>query len=198
MALYVGHFDFARPLLWTVPDLLTGAECDEVVALAAASVWQPATVNRQQGRQVDARLRDSDTAVLRGSTWGPRLWERVRPRVPATMSREDERTGQRLEMSPCGVFEPVRVYRYEVGQHFGLHQDQSYFRDDGARSLLTLMVYLNDGFGGGETDFPEQERRVVPRRGEALLFQHMLLHAGRPVTSGTKLVLRSDVLFSPR
>ena len=64
MALYVGHFDFARPLLWTVPDLLTGAECDEVVALAAASVWQPATVNRQQGRQVDARLRDSDTAVL--------------------------------------------------------------------------------------------------------------------------------------
>jgi len=38
---------------------------------------------------------------------------------------------------------------------------------------------------------------IVPATGTALLFQHMLLHAGKRVTSGTKLVLRSDVLYRP-
>jgi prolyl 4-hydroxylase len=37
----------------------------------------------------------------------------------------------------------------------------------------------------------------VPKTGTALLFQHMLLHAGTRVTEGSKLVLRSDVLYRP-
>lgn len=89
----------------------------------------------------------------------------------------------------------MRVYRYEVGQHFGLHQDQGYAGPGGSRSLLTSMVYLNEDFDGGETDFPEQQRVVVPRTGKALWFQHMLLHAGRRVVRGSKYVLRSDVLY---
>jgi len=103
----------------------------------------------------------------------------------------------RVPMEVAGVHVPVRIYRYEQGQHFGLHQDQSYFGEDGEKSLLTFMVYLNEGFEGGETDFPEQGQTIVPRTGTALLFQHMLLHAGRRVTAGTKFVLRSDVLYRP-
>ena len=64
-----------------------------------------------------------------------------------------------------------------------------------ARSLLTLLVYLDDDFDGGATDFPEQGETVTPRAGDALWFQHALLHAGRPVTRGTKHVLRTDVLY---
>lgn len=36
---------------------------------------------------------------------------------------------------------------------------------------------------------------ISPRRGRALLFQHMVLHGGRAVTRGSKYVLRSDVLY---
>jgi hypothetical protein len=39
---------------------------------------------------------------------------------------------------------------------------------------------------------------IVPRAGDALWFQHRLLHAGNPVTGGVKYVLRSDVLYAPR
>jgi prolyl 4-hydroxylase len=72
-----------------------------------------------------------------------------------------------------------------------------YFGEGGTKSLLTLMVYLNDDFEGGETEFPEQGETIVPRAGTALLFQHMLLHAGKRVRSGVKMVLRSDVLYRP-
>lgn len=102
--------------------------------------------------------------------------------------------GSRTRMAVAGVHLPVRIYRDEPGQHFGLHQDPSYFGEDGTKSLLTFMVYLNDDFEGGEPELPEQDRIIAPKTGTALLFQHMRIHAGNRVTSGTKLVLRSDVL----
>jgi hypothetical protein len=43
----------------------------------------------------------------------------------------------------------------------------------------------------------EIELTIVPKAGTALLFQHMLLHAGTRVRSGVKMVLRSDVLYRP-
>lgn len=89
----------------------------------------------------------------------------------------------RVQMNVTGVHVPLRIYRYEPGQHFGLHQDQSYFSQDGAKSLLTFMVHLNDDFEGGETDFPEQGETIIPKTGSALLFQHMLLHAGKPASA---------------
>jgi hypothetical protein len=194
--MYIGHFDFSHPLLWTVPDLFSPEECAAIVAGAAGQPWLAATVNSASGRVVEAGVRDSFTAVLHDPALAERMYRRVLPHVPARMSAELGSRG-RVSLEVAGVHLPVRIYRYEPGQHFGLHQDQSYFGDGGEKSLLTFMVYLNEGFGGGETDFPEQERTIVPKMGMALLFQHMVLHAGRRVTSGSKLVLRSDVLYRP-
>jgi hypothetical protein len=98
-----------------------------------------------------------------------------------------------------GLNQPLRIYRYEPGQHFGPHQDQSYAGPGGSSSLLTFMVYLNDDFEGGGTAFLDEGRTVAPRTGMALLFQHKVLHAGERVLRGTKYVLRTDVLYgAPR
>jgi prolyl 4-hydroxylase len=196
MGLYVGHFDFTVPLLWTVPALFSPEECAQILDDANAGPWLAATVNAEEGRVVDTRIRSSTTAIVRDAALAEELFRRVRPHVPERMSTELGSRG-RVPMVAVGIFLPLRIYRYEVGQHFGLHQDQSYSGEKNTRSLLTLMVYLNEGFGGGETDFPEQNRTIVPRTGEALLFQHAILHAGRAVTEGTKFVLRSDVLYEP-
>ena len=196
MGMYLGHFDFEQRLLWTVPDLFAPAECAAILAGAEDQPWLPATVNSASGRVVVTGVRDSMTAILRDASLAKELYRRVVPHVPGRMHAELGARG-RVRMDVAGVHVPVRIYRYEPGQHFGPHQDQSYFGENGTQSLLTFMVYLNDGFGGGETDFPEQGQTIVPKTGTALLFQHMLLHAGRHVTSGTKWVLRSDVLYRP-
>lgn len=196
MGLYVGHFDFSVRLLWTVNDLFSPAECANILAGAESTEWFAATVNAAEGRVVDARIRSSTTAVVRDAALAETLYQRALPHVPARMTTELGDRG-RVPMEVTGIFQPLRIYRYEVGQHFGLHQDQSYIGEKGTQSLLTLMVYLNEGFSGGETDFPEQEKTIVPKTGTALLFQHKLLHAGRAVTNGSKYVLRSDVLYRP-
>jgi hypothetical protein len=98
-------------------------------------------------------------------------------------------------MRPVGANERFRCYRYAPGQRFAPHYDGAFIRNDRQRSLLTLMVYLNEGFTGGATAFHDWEVRVEPRAGMALLFQHFLLHEGCELISGTKYVLRSDVMY---
>ena len=100
------------------------------------------------------------------------------------MLMRDPPGGDPVSWQVSGPFVPLRIYRYQPVQQFGLHQDQSYVGQDRSRSLLTLMVYLNDDFQGGETDFPEQDRCIVSAAGNALWFQHMLLHAGHRVVRG--------------
>lgn len=194
MGMYAGHFDFRVPLIWTVPSLFTKAECAEILAGTEGAEWLAATVNRAEGRAVDARVRDNTVAIVRNPALADELYRRIRPHVPARMSVELGGEA-RAERAAAGVFLPLRVYRYEVGQHFGLHEDQSYFGPDGEVSFLTLLVYLNEDFEGGETEFPEQQKTIVPSIGTALLFQHRVLHAGNRVITGTKYVLRTDVLY---
>jgi len=67
------------------------------------------------------------------------------------------------------------------------------------------MVYLNDDFEGGRTEFNLRRHGgvlnddpllvVTPRTGTLLVFTHPILHQGAEVTKGRKYVLRSDVMF---
>lgn len=195
MAMYAGHFDFTVPLLWTVPEVLDAAECAGLIAAQEGARWLPATINSAGGRVVDAHVRDNLTAIVPDAALAETLYGRLLPHLPAQMC--DQLGGQRRRVRPLGLYLPLRIYRYDPGHHFGLHHDQSYTDAAGHRSLLTLLVYLNDDFTGGDTTFPEQREIIRPRTGAALLFQHMLLHAGERVLSGHKYVLRTDVLFGP-
>jgi hypothetical protein len=77
------------------------------------------------------------------------------------------------------------------------------------RSKLTFLMYLNDGFTGGETTFyiPSSsttggliKKAVNPLRGAALVFPQgniaSLVHEGSQVLEGTKYVIRSDVIYA--
>ena len=97
--------------------------------------------------------------------------------------------------------ERFRFYRYDPGQRFAPHFDGYFGRENGDRSQLTFMVYLNSDFVGGETKFYDENRTVRltvrPAQGMAVGFEHLQLHEGAPVVSGRKYVLRTDVMYAP-
>ena len=55
---------------------------------------------------------------------------------------------------------------------------------DGAKRFLILMVYLNDDFDNGETEFPIFGDKVKPEKGKILIFPPLwqYLHRGNPPT----------------
>lgn len=89
--------------------------------------------------------------------------------------------------------EPLHILRYTPGQEFRPHLDAISGADN--QREWTALIYLNDGFGGGETVFPELGVTTLGRPGDCLVFRvcaesgtpdQRLRHAGLPVTSGVK------------
>lgn len=90
---------------------------------------------------------------------------------------------------------------YVPGNSFGLHTDTGlyYNRVNRTKSRWTLLIYLNDGFEGGETVFYDTEtmretHRIVPEVGKALLFDIDLWHSGAPLLSGEKHWIGCEII----
>ena len=65
---------------------------------------------------------------------------------------------------------------------------------------ITVQLYLNGGFKGGETTFispDDKQLRVpyVPKTGSVLIFEHSILHEGSTLREGRKYAMRSDILY---
>jgi len=83
-------------------------------------------------------------------------------------------------------WEQFRMKRFlcDTGESFGDHVDVT--SHDGAKRFLILMVYLNDDFDDGETEFPIFGDKIKPEKGKLLMFPPMwtYLHRGNPPTNG--------------
>ncbi len=163
-----------------VPRLLTPAECAHI-ANSAADLLAPAfVVDPRTGRSVPHPIRTSDAAVI-----GPL---REDPVIRAINHRLAE-----ASRTPIGAGEALTVLRYQPGQQFRLHSD--ILPQTRNQRVTTVLVYLNDGFTGGETVFPDHGLTVAPRTGDAVIFTNVdaagrpaaaARHAGMPVRSGVK------------
>ncbi|MCD7098506.1 2OG-Fe(II) oxygenase [Stenotrophomonas sp. MMGLT7] len=95
----------------------------------------------------------------------------------------------------------VNLQWYEAGQGgYPYWHCELYPRDAGAETLhrhLLWTLYLNDGFGEGETEFLFQQRKVAPRTGSLLIaptaFTHT--HRGNRPQGGDKFIATSWILF---
>lgn len=174
----------------TVSDIVTPDECRELIELTESIGYGAAPITTAFGFIHAPKVRNNGRVMIDDSDRAAWLWERVRAHVP------QERDGGRA----VGLNERFRYYRYEPGQYFRWHFDGCFVRSDRERSLLTLMVYLNEDLLGGETEFAActgsgEDLRVRPETGKALLFEHHVRHQGAPVLDGVKYVLRTDVMY---
>jgi prolyl 4-hydroxylase len=107
---------------------------------------------------------------------------------------------------PVHNLEGPTMLHYKVGEQITEHCDfvnpriPNYEDEINRRGerIITFLLYLNDDYDGGETEFPHIGVRHKGRRREALFFTNALasgepdtrmVHAGRPPTSGEKWVV---------
>ena len=150
-------------------DFFTVAEAALVIARAEQAGFKAAKLVEEGRRNSEVFLRDAE---IRG-------W----------VSRGLRQT---FGLSFAAVPNVFECYRYPSGASVASHADAATAIGD-RQSQLTLVVYLNDGFEGGFTSFPELGLEVEPKAGAALMFAHGLIHDGSKVESGTKYILRTAV-----
>ena len=165
-------------LLWVVDDVYSAAECEEAIRNIERAAPTIATNNPV--------YRDQDRVVRDDPEMAEELFRRLRRRLPETLG----------ELRLAGLNERLRFYRYSPGQRFLPHMDHWYQASETRITLLTVLVYFNDDFEGGETKFVEQvDATIVPRAGSVAVFQHKVRHEGCAVMSGRKYAMRSDVFY---
>lgn len=166
-----------------IPGFLSAAECAELIARSEQRGFAEAGVLTPTGAQMIKGIRNNYRLEYPDPMLAADLWTRLAPHLPIEAD----------EAAPIGLYEQFRFYRYDVGQRFNRHKDGSIQVDKATASRWTLLLYLNNDFEGGATEFDDQT--IVPRQGAALAFRHELRHKGCLVTAGRKYVLRTDVLY---
>lgn len=101
---------------------------------------------------------------------------------------------------PISNIEILQVLKYERNEYYKPHWDYFNFPPTWVTTtndrVATMIVYLNDNFTGGLTNFPELNINVIPKKGSALFFRYdyleeikkLTLHTGMPVIAGTKYI----------
>lgn len=164
------------------PKLFSETEC-AYLAAQAMPLMQPAmVVHPTTGEQIRNPIRTSDQAIF--------TWPIENPVIHALNRRIAAASGTEEHQG-----EALQILRYRPGQEYKKHLDALAGLEN--QRVLTMLVYLNADYEGGETVFPEADLSVRGETGDALLFRNLLpdgetdmrsIHAGLPVTTGVKLI----------
>ena len=174
------------PIISEFRNVFTSQECDEIIKIGKKLV-KPSMVGFDFGK--DDKVRNSSHAWLAREDY---------PSVSRVANLVSELTNLPVENQ-----EKFQLVRYQKGQKYNHHFDAcnpsagdykacvENSKHHGARKF-TFLIYLNDVFYGGETDFPKVGVKVQPRKGSAVLFRNLIpytresdplsLHAGLPPT----------------
>ena len=89
----------------------------------------------------------------------------------------------------------AKIQKTEPGQ--GYHAWHYESTPSAPYRKLATMIYLNDGFEGGETEFLYQNRRELPKQGDVLIFPagYTHTHRGNPPIGGDKYLITSWALI---
>lgn len=175
-----------------VHDILEPHECDYIISKAESSFTRSSVV----GIDGPDESRTSETAWIGKDD----------PVARKILERACELTGKSYENT-----EDLQVVRYKPGTYYRAHHDAcceeteacSLFENKGGQRVGTLLVYLNDDFTDGETHFPDfGDLKMKAPPGSAIFFKPLgsedkchpkALHAGLPISSGTKYVCNAWV-----
>jgi prolyl 4-hydroxylase len=169
--------------IFIIMDFWDKNKCLDFIAKSEERGYQNAKIDTSIRQRIVKSVRNNKRVMYKDIELANEIWETLSEFVPKQIGNSKS----------IGLNELFRFYRYNPNEEFKKHRDQSYIRNANEASYYTFMIYLNDGFVGGETTFPNNV--IKPVTGMALIFLHDIEHAGSPIKKGTKYVLRTDIMY---
>jgi len=185
-------FDINYDIL-EIEDVLTKAECNELIdislkhGLEDSEVWNP----------------DGSVSIDEDHRISSQLWlDNDIPLVNKIMKLSEKYSG-----FSTNTQESLQVVKYDIGGKFDSHYDACVSGKDSVncknmngesgQRRTTFMIYLNDDYEGGETEFYFLNKKIKPKTGKAILFKNtdeydnvilQSYHSGNPVINGNKWI----------
>ncbi len=191
----------ADPLIMRFEGLASAATCAWIVARARERLWRAEVYDERNSRGVVSRIRTNST----------RVFSLAETDVVQIVLQMRMASAAGLPFAHC---EAASVLHYSAGEEFRDHYDfidpttpgyAAHIATVGQRSV-TFLVYLNDDYDGGETEFPRLGIKHKGRTGDGLVFfnaspsgapDERTLHAGRPPVNGEKWLASQFIRSRP-
>ena len=181
-----------------LPNFLTEEECDVLISLSKNRLV-PSVVYNGNEDLYNTLDRKSD------QTW---LNDNEHHIVNSISDRIAKLTGTNKNNQ-----ELLQLVNYTENGFFNPHYDSCNGSKEFCKRMnaplgpryITLLIYLNDSYTGGETVFPKIGKSVKPEKGKAVLFYNVTpdgdvidesLHGGNPVLSGEKWIANKWIRLS--
>jgi hypothetical protein len=215
--------------IFTIDDIMSQDDCTNLImAVTTAGFNKSSQSGGGHGRTGREDARTSEFHVMIDNVLSSKIWNSIKKFAPPDVTHLSasgyvSNANVAKEWKPVMVNDRIRIYKYEVGEVFPEHIDYKMCRKvyrDGKQyqqmTFMTLLIYLNDNFEGGQTGFWTQHDEigkkehcrflrgsenkphqvvVTPVTGMVLINDQNLLHEGMAPTKGTKYVLRTDIVY---
>lgn len=176
--------------IWEVYNIFTPAECEKIIGLSEKQGFHVGRIGHNTNT-LNYKIRNSKISWLNDD-----LDEVITKFAKLT---------ENISGLPDYYQELTQVAKYDVGGEYKAHYDQcnEKLRSCKERNRITggrkstLLVYLNDDYEGGETEFPLVHLTIKPERGKGLFFinsdkdgkiEYYSFHGGLPVTKNKKYI----------
>lgn len=192
---------FARPRVATVEGFASHAVCDWLIARAAPKLEPALLFDAERGSRRDPGR--SNTAHHFTMIEKDLVFLAVQSRIAAVTERalDDMEVPAILHYAPGEEFLPHVDYVDEAAPGYARQVAEM------GQRVVTFLLYLNDDYEGGETDFPVVSWRHKGKKGDAMFFWNVepdgkpdgrTMHAGLPTRSGEKWLFSQWIRARPR
>jgi prolyl 4-hydroxylase len=184
------------PRAFLIENFLSDFEAEEIIRLASPNIKESVIGQADSGGIFKSTTRTSS------NTWIPRS---TSPMIETIFRRVSHALGiDQTLLTFARNAEDIQVVHYNPGEEYQAHYDWG-VRGYPESRFITMLLYLSDpidsltdsteGSAGGETSFPKAGFKILPKRGNAVIFYSLLedgngdidsLHASVPVRRGEK------------
>jgi len=174
----VNDFSDFSNFYYEIDNVLTNEECDYIINDAKDKLSESTVMSiDKNGKYID--VKDNNSRTSNHAFLENNLHKNIIEKAEKLINKYSQIpvTNKQFEQIQVVRYKPTQEYK----EHFDIcHPFQGYeehlktckedFKKFNSVRYATIIFYLNDGFNGGETYFPKINKKIIPKKGKALIF----------------------------
>ena len=174
-----------------IDNFLSDDEINKIISKGSPKLQKSGILSAREYSYTDESIRKSETAFMPDDE----------------MTINIKKKASKYTKLPWFNAENLQLLKYNPGGKYEAHYDfflsarnpnsieYKKMISEGGDRIYTFFIYLNDDFTGGETEFPNLGKKIIPKKGKAVFWRNLhkdgshnifSKHSGNPVKSGIK------------
>jgi hypothetical protein len=184
--------NYSNKYVQIIENVFTKEECEDLIKISEEKGFETAGfyVDKYGKEHFFLNKRKSNRCIINDTSLADKILYRIKNLIPR------EYNNRKLH----SVNYKLKFLKYNIGDYFTRHHDGNYISENGSKSQITILIYLNNDYEGAYTTFFKNSEDfngciIKPSIGMVCLMDQKIEHEVNALISGTKYVIRTDLMY---